>query len=160
MRLETLTSRIFPLNLKGLGISQRTSIDFSLIFFANIINNATNFIANILVARTFGHEIFGLFSIAANIALTTLTLSEFGMNLTMVRLYKHHEEDPIKSKAILLWNLYFKFSVFIFLIMCAVICSQWLSALLMKRHDKFYLIAIALVTGGLLGFWSYFKALF
>lgn len=142
------------------GVSQKTSVDFSLIFFANLVNNGTNFIANILIARMFGHEIFGLFSIAMNIAFTTLTFSEFGMNLTMVRLYKLHEQDLQKSNAVLIWNLYFKLMILSLLAMIAIFFSIPLSKMLTQSADNSILVAIALICGGLLGFFSYLKALF
>jgi O-antigen/teichoic acid export membrane protein len=142
------------------GISRQISKDFSLLFFANIINNGTNFIANIIIARVFGQEVFGLFSIAVNIALTTLTFSEFGMNLTMVRLYKLYENDAAKSNAVILWNLYFKSVILIILLCLALIFGRSLSSLLTHKTDRVFLITVALITGGMLGFWSYLKAFF
>jgi len=128
MWLEAIKNRsAFQKLFDFFGVSQKTSFDFSLILFSNVLNNGTNFIANIIIARMFGHEIFGLFSIAVNIALTTLTFSEFGMNLTMVRLYKLHEKDWQKSKAILIWNFYFKCMILSMLILTALLFSGTLS---------------------------------
>lgn len=161
MWLDSVSSRL-PFLKQGryFGISQSTSLNFSLIFLANVVNNGTNFIANIIIARMFGHEVFGLFSIAVNIALTTLTLSEFGMNLTMVRLYKLHDDNPARAKAIILWNYYFKWSMLLLLTVIAILLSRTLSDALMKRHDKALLVAMALIGGGVLGLWSYLKAFF
>jgi len=50
---------------------------------ANAVNNATIFATNIIIARMYGQDFFGVFSIAVNIALLTLSVSEFGMNYSM-----------------------------------------------------------------------------
>lgn len=160
MWLETLSSRLPFLKLDRIGISRRTSVEFSLILIANAVNNGTNFVANIIVARFFGHEVFGLFSVAVNIAFTTLTFSEFGMNLTMVRLYKLHEGDPRRANAVLLWNFCFKLAVVVLLSLLALTLSRPLSEWLTKRPDTSLLMAGALITGGILGLWSYIRAFF
>lgn len=161
MRSEAIKNRFsFEKIFTFLGISQKTSVDFSLILFANIVNNGTNFIANILIARMYGHEVFGLFSIAMNIAMTTLIFSEFGMNLTMVRLYKLNEQDPVKSNAVLIWNFYFKLMVLTVIILAGAIFGSNISHALTQRADYTFLVAIALICGGLLGLFSYLKAFF
>lgn len=161
MWLEILSNRVaFKKISKYLGISQSVSLELSLMLLANFINNGINFVANIIIARKFGYEVFGLFSIAVNIALTTLTFSEFGMNLTMVRLYKLHAEDSHKSQAVLLWNFYFKCVVFAIILLIAAIFSKSFSIMQIRSPGKSALIAFALITGGILGFWSYLKAFF
>lgn len=61
-------------------ISNAFSRNVALLFFSNTLNNLAMFIANVAVARNYSHEEFGLFSIAATIALTTFSISEFGMD--------------------------------------------------------------------------------
>ena len=157
MRFAVVINKLLPLsgNSNVFGISQKTSIDFSLIFLANLINNATNFVANIIVARVFRHEVFGLFSVAVNIAMTTATFSEFGMNLTMVRLYKLYEKDSTKSQAVIIWNLWFKIGIGLILLCSGLIFGRPLSLLLTKSTDQTLLVTAALLTGGVFGFWSY-----
>lgn len=143
-----------------LQISKSFSKNVGFIFAANVVNNLTIFAANVIIARRFGHEVFGLFSVAVNVALTTLMFAEFGMNLTLVRLYKMYQSDPIKSKALIFWNLYFKLVVFAGLVVIAIVFGRFLSFVLLQGYESSLLVSIALVSGGFLGLWSFFKAYF
>lgn len=134
------------------------SRNISLIFFSNALSNLTMFVANIVIANTHSQQVFGLYSIATAIALTTLTVSEFGMNLTMVRLYKSHTGDTEKAMAVLAANFYFKAAVLGLLVATSSIGGKMLSELFTKSSEYHLLIVLSLTAGGLLGFWSYTKA--
>jgi O-antigen/teichoic acid export membrane protein len=159
LNLNSITNNALRL-IGSFGISRTFSSNVGYIFLANLLNNLTIFIANIIIARKFGHEVFGLFSVAVNIALTTLMISEFGMNLTMVRFYKIYIDDHGKRNAVLFWNLYFKVAVFGCLLLIALLFSNLMSRFLMHEENQTLLVGIALISGGILGFWSYFKAYF
>lgn len=161
MWLRILSNRFISLYKRDhyFSVSRRTSLDFSLIMISNLVNNGTNFVANIIIARMFGHEIFGVFSIAVNIANTVSYFPELGMSLTMVRLYKLYENDVKKSQAVLLWNFYFKCIMFTIVVLIGIICGKTLSVVLIQREDKAFLIAIALICGGTFGFLGYLKSL-
>jgi len=161
MLLETLRNRIGVGKIaEYLGISDRIFSDFSLLLIANIVTNIVNFIAYIIIARVFGHEIFGLFSIGVSVAMTALLFSEFGMELTMIRFYKMYEQDPRKSKAVLIVNFYFKCLMLVLLLLTSLIFSRSIGYSLTDKHDQTSLITIALFTGGILGFWSCLRASF
>lgn len=157
--MHFVQSRYFKL-LDYFRISNAFSRNVALLFFSNTLNNLAMFIANVAVARNYSHEEFGLFSVAATIALTTFSISEFGMNLTMVRLYKLHIEDKEKAAAILACNLYFKIVVAGLLIGVSLVLGHSLSQLFAKTADHSLMLGIALTTGGILGFWSYAKGFF
>jgi O-antigen/teichoic acid export membrane protein len=127
---------------------------------ANAVNNATIFIANIIIARKYGQESFGLFSLAVNIALLTLTISEFGMNYSMIRLYKKHIDDPAKSRAVLLANMYFKVLVLLFLVGFGCIAGRFIADTFMHDAGRWMLAGVALVSGGIIGLWSFTRAYF
>lgn len=156
--LETIGHKIKLPTLKQYGISQKFSREFALILFANIVNNGTNFIANIGIARFYGQDLFGVYSIAVNIALTVLAFSEFGLNLTMVRYYKLYRANHIKSQAVLLWNLYFKLGILMLIGIIAIILGDKLSLWFMHGRDMAFIAAASVLTGGVLGLWSYIKA--
>lgn len=141
------------------GVSEKLSSDFGLIILANAINNLTTFTANIAIARYLGQEVFGLFSVAVTVAMTTLTVSEFGMNITMVRLYGLHREDKERSKAVLVCNLCFKIMVLAFLAAVAVALGDIISMYLTKSSEYAWLVGLAILSGGILSFWTYIKAL-
>lgn len=134
------------------------SRNISLLFFSNALSNLTMFVANIVIAHSYSYQVFGLYSIASAIALTTLSISEFGMNLTMVRLYKSHIDDSEKAKAVLVANFYFKAVVLVTLVAASIVCGEMFSELFTKSSEHQALILLSLTAGGLLGFWSYTKA--
>ncbi len=130
------------------------------IMIANAVNNATIFATNIIIARMYGQDFFGVFSIAVNIALLTLSVSEFGMNYSMIRLYKKYLDDPVKSRAVLLTNFYFKSFMLLFLIGLGIAFGQILAAVLMHDAERWMLAAVAIASGGILGLWSFIRAFF
>jgi len=146
--------------LARFGVSQLFFNNVACIMTANAVNNATIFVANIIIARRYGQESFGLFSLAVNIALLTLTISEFGMNYSMIRLYKKHIDDPAKSRAVLLANLYFKILVLFFLLVLGVLGGRLVAAVFMHDAGHWVLAAVALVSGGIIGLWSFTRAYF
>ena len=146
--------------LARLGIPKRFFNNVACVMTANAVNNATIFAANIIIARKYGQDFFGLFSLAVNIALLTLTISEFGMNYSMIRLYKKYQDDQAKSRAVLLANLYFKVLILLLLAVLGLSGGWLLSSVLMHDSSRWVLAAVALASGGVLGLWSFAKAYF
>jgi O-antigen/teichoic acid export membrane protein len=148
------------------GLSSRLKISASFtsnvatLLFANALNNGTIFLANILIARNCGPEMFGAFSVAVSVTLMALTLSEFGMNYSMIRLYAEHSSDREKSHCVLLANLYFKVAVIGVLAVASLLASGLLSRALFHDSARSGLVGIALVSGGVLGVWSFFRVYF
>ena len=136
------------------------SSNVSLLFLANLLNNGTVFLANMLIARNCAPETFGAFSVAVNVALMTLTVSEFGMNYSMIRLYQEHGSDAVKSRCVLLANLYFKVAVVGVLALSSLLASGPLARVLLNDAGAATLIGTALVSGGVLGVWSFFRCYF
>ncbi|SFL76148.1 Membrane protein involved in the export of O-antigen and teichoic acid [Desulfomicrobium norvegicum] len=132
--------------------------DVVYIMTSNIVNNATIFAANIIIARNYGPEFYGLFSIAVNIALLTLSVSEFGMNYSMIRLYKIYIDDKAKSRSVLLANLYFKLLLLLCLIFFGLAGGRVFADVLMHDVDRWSLATVAFVTGGILGISSFVRA--
>jgi O-antigen/teichoic acid export membrane protein len=145
---------------RRLNISTGFTSNVATLLIANALNNATIFLANILIARNCGPEFFGAFSVAVNVTLTTLTLSEFGMNYSMIRLYAEHSVDREKRRSVLLANLYFKVVVIGMLTVASLLTSGLLSRALFHNAARGGLIGIALVSGGVLGVWSFFRVYF
>ncbi len=149
----------FIFNFVGrFGIPQKFFSDVACILVSNVVNNSTIFAVNIFIARNYGYEFYGLFSIAVNIALMTLTVSEFGMNFSMIRLYKDCVGDNKKSRAVLLANLYFKILVLICLIFLGLFGGRVFASIIMHDIDRWRLATMAFVTGGVLGLSSYIRA--
>lgn len=143
-----------------LGLPKSFTANVSLLFIANALNNATMFFANLIIIRYCSQEVYGVFSVSVNIALLTLTVSEFGMNYSMVRLYKEHELNPIKARLVLLSNLYFKLLILIVLALLSIPVSRLLALTLVHNSGEALTVYIALISGGFLGLLTYFRAFF
>ena len=140
------------------GVPQSFLSNVASILTANVVNNATIFAANIIIARNYGQDFFGLFSIAVNVSLLALTVSEFGMNYSMIRLYKKYLDDPSKTRSILLTNMYFKCFILLVLIILGLMFGQVIASIIMHDPDRWGLAALALTSGGVLGLWSFVRA--
>jgi len=146
--------------LNKLGVSNRLFSNVGVIFLANLGNNGIALLINIAVARWFSYEVFGQFSIAINIAMTVQAIAEFGINLTMIRLYKEYQEDNDKKNAIISWNVFFKLLQFIIIVIIAFQFSDSLSSFLMPGNENRVLVLVAIISGSLLLFWEFFKSYF
>jgi len=148
------------------GLSSRLKISGSFtsnvaaLLLANALNNGTVFLANMFIARTCGPETFGAFSVAVNVALMTLTVSEFGLNFSMIRLYAEHRSDREKGRCVLLANLYFKLAVIGVLAVASLLVSGAVARALLHDAARGALIGTALLSGGVLGVWSFFRVYF
>lgn len=140
------------------GIPASFTTNVSLVVGANAFSKGLNLIISLIIAKTFSQDLFGLFSIAVTIFMTTSTFSDLGTKTTMVRLYKHHEGNSRRSNAVLLWVFYCKCSILAFAIFLAVFLCGPLSKLLTHEPNKSLLVSIAIVGGGLFGYWQYITA--
>jgi O-antigen/teichoic acid export membrane protein len=142
------------------NISKKFTQNVFYLLIANGVNNGTIFIVNLVIARKCGPEMFGLFSVSVNVALFALAVSEFGMNYTMIRFYADHKDSPVESKKILLVHLYFKSIVLCVLGVVSLIAGGLIARFVLHDDRHGMLVGIALICGGILGFWSYFRAFF
>lgn len=125
---------------------------------ATITNNLVGFGVNVMGARTLGKEKFGLFSLAFAVATMTAAIAEFGLNLTMIRLFNMYNEHPDKQTALLSSVLAFKVCMWGVILVVSFPVSRLIVAGLGLSVVEQRLFAVAVVTGGVLLFWAYVQA--
>jgi len=143
---------IFPKSLKG---------PLFYVTFATFINNFVSFAIQIAAARALEVQEFGIFSLAISVVFLTEIIGEFGLNLATIRLFNKYNEDPKKQEILLGSVFIFKSGIFICLLLFSLPISQLFAYRLVGGENKNWtLFGVALVTGGLLFFWTYLQSLF
>jgi len=125
---------------------------------ATVTNNLVGFIANIVAARELGVEGFGMFSLAFATATMIGAIGDFGFNLTMIRLFNKYQKDPEKQTVVLGTALSFKVLLFIFIVTTCWPLGSLLAQFLRVGSTETELFTLAVLTGGLLFFWSYLES--
>jgi O-antigen/teichoic acid export membrane protein len=145
---------------KKIGISKKLYSDVGVVFFANLSNNGVAFMINIVIAKFFPHDIFGVFSIAINISTTLQVIAEFGMNITMLKLYKEYEGYSEKRASVLVWNILFKLLQISIILNVYYLLNDMLSLYIMKKYDYKDIVICAIASGLMLLLWEFFKTIF
>ena len=77
--------------LESLLLSRRQVVPIASVTVATVTNNLVGFIVNVVAATKLGAEGFGIFSLAYSVATLTGTIGDFGLNLTMIRLFNKYQ---------------------------------------------------------------------
>jgi len=129
---------------------------------ATVFNNIVGFGINLLAARSLGKDKFGLFSLAFTMATMTSAIAEFGLNLTVVRLFNKHAGYPDKQAVLLGSALALKSSILLVVLAAAILLGNKLASLfgLGFSASEQRLFTVALFTGGVLIMWTYIQTFF
>lgn len=144
--------------LATLSLSRRQIVPIASVTIATATNNLVGFIVNIVAARKLGAEEFGVFSLAFSVATLTGTIGDFGLNLTMVRLFNKYRAKTEKQELVLASTLSFKLLLFLILAIVCLPLGNLLARGLGIGMENSELFAIALITGGILFFWTYLQS--
>jgi len=107
------------MNFQG-GLLKKQLVPFASVVSATIINNLVGFAVNVFAARLLGVELFGVFSLAFAVATMTGAIGEFGLNLTMIRLFNKYKDESKSQTSILGSVLGFKGLVFVLLALISI----------------------------------------
>lgn len=146
----------FGLSIKQ-NILQKNLIHLISVAGATAINNLVAFAIHIWAARVLGAEGFGVFSLALSVAMLTGAIGDLGLNLTVIRLFNKYKDEPEMQTQ--LFGSVFGFKVLLFALVA--LASQPLGGFLALRlgvGSESGLLSIALITGGLLFFWTYLQS--
>lgn len=110
---------------------------------------------NVISAKFLSIDGYGLFSLGLAISGFTEIIGNFGVHLTMVRIFNAYDNDSQLQKRILGVVLIFQSVVFIIIAGLSVLISRVLVVFLSVKSNEFWLFALALITGGLYLFWFY-----
>jgi len=127
---------------------------------ATFINNFASFVVQVAAARVLGVREFGVLSLAFSATLLTGAIGEFGLNLATIRLFNKYKGDAERQNMLLGSVLAFKTAIFVSLLAISIPIGRFLAYRLSGDSGNWVLFAVALVTGGLLFFWTYLQSLF
>lgn len=136
----------------------RQFIPLTLVTAATIANNLIGFGVHLLAARILGTEGFGIFSLAFSVATLTGAIGDFGFNPTMIRLFNKYKKSSEKRTKLLGSVLVFKVLLWGLIALVSVPLGSVLALRLGTGPQTSSLFTVALITGGLLFFWTYFEA--
>ncbi|MEM4675577.1 MAG: lipopolysaccharide biosynthesis protein [Nitrososphaerota archaeon] len=143
--------------LKG-DLPQKQLVHLASVTGATVANNMAGFVAQMLGAKVLGPEEFGVFSLAFSVATLTAAIGDFGLNLTMIRLFNKYTGMPERQNILLGSVLGFKVLLFGFLALGSLLLGRFLALWLGIGPGATLLFAVALITGGLLFLWTYLEA--
>jgi O-antigen/teichoic acid export membrane protein len=159
-RLDHFPSIIKQIKEEGLSSlwRNRKLSAIVLLIVANFFNNLAVFIINIVVARRFGPDVFGVFSLAMSFMVSLNLIADLGVNLTIVRFYNLYDAEEERRETLLLSLLVWKLSV----VLALVLLSYPLGLLAMRvfnldaSHTALFVLAVA--SAGFFGTWLYYQS--
>lgn len=150
--------RILDSALERLSLSRELVVPATSLTGATLANSLMGFVVNVIAARTLGAEGFGVFSLAFSVATMTGTIGDYGFNLTVIRLFNKYQREPETQNMVLGVALAFKSLLFAFLAITSLHLGGFLALSLGTGIIESELFSIALITGGLLFFWTYLQS--
>ncbi|MGB3479793.1 MAG: oligosaccharide flippase family protein [bacterium] len=139
--------------IKILNNSKISSISF--VLFANVFNNIIAFFVNIWLARKFGPEEYGIFSLTVSVMMTVYLIVNFGLNLTTIRFFNLYLNEIKKQSLLLKTLLILRFVILLVLSIGALPLAFVLTRILNINDLHSNFLALAIITGGIFGLWLY-----
>lgn len=125
---------------------------------ANIFNNLVVFFINIIVARKFGPDTFGIFALAMSFMVAINLIADLGINLTIVRFYNLYSNDSRRQDVLLLSLLIWKVSVVIALILISLPLGIMATRIFGLHESHIVLFSLSVASAGIFGLWLYFHS--
>lgn len=124
---------------------------------ANVFNNLFTFVANLIFAKKFGPEYFGIFSLAISVMMIAYMIADMGFNLTMVRYFNLHAKDPKQQQQLLSSLLLLRLLLIIAFFLLAPLIGIQLIHGFKLSHAHVFLFSLAIASGGILSLWMYLQ---
>lgn len=158
-RLVSFVTARLPGSLLAIFSSARAQvIPIASVTVATVANNLLAFVINIVVARKLGVEGFGVFSLAHSVAMLVGVVGDLGFNLGMIRLFNKYQAESQKQINVIGAALGFKVLLFIVVVVMSFPFGSALAGYIGLNSISQDLFTVALLTGGLLFFWSYLQS--
>lgn len=125
---------------------------------ANIFNNLVVFLINIIVARKFGPDNFGIFSLAVSVMVAINLIVDIGINLTVVRFHNLYSGDEERQDVLLLSLLIWKVSAVIALILVSIPLGILATRAFGLHQSHTVLFSLSVASAGIFGLWLFFQS--
>ena len=125
---------------------------------ANIFNNLVVFLINIIVARKFGPDNFGIFSLAVSTMVTINLIVDMGINLTIVRFHNLYSGDEERQDLLLLSLLIWKVSAVVGLILLSLPLATLATRVFVLDQSHTLLFSLSVASAGIFGIWLFFQS--
>lgn len=125
---------------------------------ANVFNNLVVFFINIVVARGFGPERFGIFALAASFMIAVQLIADLGINLTIVRFYNLYRDDLKRQNVLLQSLLILKLSVALVLVFISFPLGIMSLRIFGVHESHATLFSLSIASAGIFGLWIYFHS--
>jgi O-antigen/teichoic acid export membrane protein len=115
---EKDASLIAQIRKKGVSILWRnrkvTAVSF--LTLANVFNNLVSFTINLVIAKRFGPDNYGIFSVAWSFMMAIHLIADLGLNVAIVRFFNLYSDNSERQKELLLSLLILKTVVAVIMI--------------------------------------------
>lgn len=146
-------------SINNVSLKYPMFFSITMVLIANAFNNLFTFIAEIFLAKKFGPETFGIFSLSVSIMMIVYMLSDMGFNLTMVRFFNLYSNSRKKQNQLFTTLLLVKFIIMIALCVLAIPLGTQLTKLFRLTYGQKTLFILAVASGGILSLWMYLQNL-
>lgn len=89
-------------------LKKRTLHQAGYVYFGSLINGASLFVLNIILARALSTDLFGIFSLSVLVLSTVAEMSDFGLNAGLLRFAPYYistnQNDKLKQLLKTVWN--------------------------------------------------------
>lgn len=142
---------------KGINIlwQNRKAKSIFILLVANIINNLAVFVINVVAARKFGPDNFGIFSLAAATMVTIQLTADLGLNLSIVRFYNIYQNDEEQQYLLFLSLLLFKLSMVFVIILVSLPLALMVLKIFRLEGIHTLLFTLAIASAGIFNLWLY-----
>lgn len=125
---------------------------------ANVFNNLVVFLINIIVARKFGPDNFGIFSLAVSVMVAINLIVDIGINLTVVRFHNLYSGDEERQDVLLLSLLIWKVSAVFALILISLPLGILATRVFGLHQSHTVLFSLSVASAGIFGLWLFFQS--
>lgn len=127
------------------------------VLYANVFSNLVTFVVNIFLAKKFGPENFGIFSLAVSVMITVNFVFNLGLSLTMVRFFNLYQKEKGRQKLLLSSLFIFRCLLILLLIVVSFPAGFLLAKWLHLGHSYQLLVSLAIISGAILTLWLFLQ---
>jgi O-antigen/teichoic acid export membrane protein len=156
---EKDASLIAQIRKKGVSILWRnrkvTAVSF--LTLANVFNNLVSFTINLVIAKRFGPDNYGIFSVAWSFMMAIHLIADLGLNVAIVRFFNLYSDNSERQKELLLSLLILKAVVAVIMIGLSLPFGRISLVFFGFESSHANMFSLAVASAGIFGLWVYYQ---